>query len=92
MGDPVRLGIVEYLQRGPQTVSAVADHIGGGIARASHHLHVLLHAGLVVSRREGRFIEYALSPDLLVRGTANRPDALNFGCCRIELGQRQSRR
>ena len=91
LGDPVRLRIVECLQAGPRIVSAIAEELGGGIAQASHHLQVLLHAGLVVSRRKGRFVEYALHPELLVRGSATRPSALEFGCCRIELGERSSR-
>lgn len=91
LGDPARLQIVEYLQDGPQTVSVIAAHIGGGVARASHHLQVLLQAGLVASRRDGRLIEYALSSDVLVRGTSTRPNALDFGCCRIEPGPRPQR-
>jgi len=89
LGEPARLEIVECLQGGPKTVSVIADHVGGGMAKTSHHLQVMLHAGLVVSRKDGRFVEYALSPDLLVQGTATHPNALDFGCCRIELGRRK---
>lgn len=91
LAEPARLRIVECLQDGPRTVSAIADQVGGGVARASHHLHVLLRAGLVLARRDGRFIEYALAPELLVRGAGKRPVSLEFGCCRIELGPRRAR-
>lgn len=86
LSEPWRLRIVDLLRGGPQTVSEVADHLRIELQNASHHLRVLLHAGLVVSRRDGRFIRYSINPELFEAGKAKLPDALDFGCCRIELG------
>lgn len=92
LADPIRLQIVEILQHGPQTVTAIAEHIGGEIAKASHHLHVLWHAGLVVTERDGKFCYYALTPEILIRGSSRAPNILDLGCCRLELGSRKARR
>ncbi len=88
LGDPTRLQIVEFLQDGPQTVTAIAEHIGGEIAKASHHLHVLSHAGLVITERDGKFSYYSLAPDILMPGSPRAPSSLEFGCCRLQLGRK----
>jgi DNA-binding transcriptional ArsR family regulator len=50
----------------------------------SHHLTVLKNAGLVESRKQGRFVLYTLSPGLLqIEG--GEADHLDLGCCRLEL-------
>lgn len=92
LGDPLRLQIVEFLQDGPKSVTEIAEHLEIEIANASHHLHVLSHADLVLAERDGKFSYYALAPDILVRGTAQTPSSLEFGCCRLELGRRKSSR
>jgi len=92
LGDPTRLQIVEFLQDGPQTVTAIAEYIGGEIAKASHHLQVLWHAGLVMTERDGKFSYYSLASDILVGGSSQTPSRLEFGCCRLELGRRKPSR
>ena len=92
LGDPLRLLIVEFLQGGPRTVTSIAEHIETEIANASHHLHVLSHAGLVITERDGKFCYYSLAPDVHVRGSARELSSLDFGCCRLELGRRKSSR
>ncbi|CAN5455955.1 hypothetical protein BH18VER1_BH18VER1_20680 [soil metagenome] len=54
--------------------------------RTSHHLRCLAAAGLLNSRREGKYIFYALDPMIHRKrlGKNSRP-VLDFGCCRIEL-------
>jgi len=91
LADPLRLRIVEYLGRGTKTVSDVAEHLGVELANASHHLHVMLHARLVKSRRDGRHVRYFVNPKLL-SAEADGGDVLEFGCCRIEFGRVQARR
>ena len=86
LGDPTRLQIVEFLQDGPQTVTAIAEHIDGEIAKASHHLQLLSHAGLVMTERDGKFCYYSLASDVLVPGSSRKLNSLDFGCCRLELG------
>jgi DNA-binding transcriptional ArsR family regulator len=92
LGDPIRLRIVEFLEDGPQSVGLIAEHIGQEIANTSHHLHVLRDAGLVTMQRDGRFCYYSLAPEILIPGSSRLPNSLDFGCCRLELGRRESTR
>ena len=90
LGDPLRLKIVEFLQSGPKTVTDIAECLEIEIANASHHLHVLAHADLVTTERDGKFCYYSLAPEVHVRGSSRGPSSLDFGCCRLELGRKKS--
>ena len=92
LGDPLRLQIVEFLQSGPKTVTDIAECLETEIANASHHLHVMSHAGLVTTKRDGKFCYYSLAPDVHVRATARGLSSLDFGCCRLELGRKKTSR
>ncbi len=82
-----RLKIVETLLDGPRSVGEVAEIMRSPLQNISHHLRCLATAGLLNSRREGKFIYYALNPKIHRKATAKIPNsALEFGCCRIELG------
>jgi ArsR family transcriptional regulator len=73
-----RLQIVFFLVRARREVAAgeiqIALEIPG--PTLSHHLDVLRRAGLVQSRREERFIYYAIRPD-----TASDLVRLLTACC-----------
>src|SRR4051812_8299769 len=91
LADGDRLKIVQCLQDGPMSVGEVTRRLAARLANVSHHLRLLRQAGVVERRKQGRFVIYALSPKIH-RPTppgAGAPDALEFGCCRIELGQRK---
>ena len=82
-----RLKIIETLLDGPRSVGEVAELMGAPLQNVSHHLRCLAAAGLLDSRREGKFIFYTLNPAIHRKATRKRPrSALEFGCCRIELG------
>ena len=82
-----RLKIIETLLDGPRSVGEVAEIMASPLQNISHHLRCLAAAGLLDSRREGKFIYYALNRDILRERTPENPKwALEFGCCRIELG------
>ncbi len=52
----------------------------------SHHVHVLVVAGLVQREKRGRFVLYSLLPGVLETGDQEKTHAhLNLGCCRLEL-------
>jgi rhodanese-related sulfurtransferase/biotin operon repressor len=76
-----RLEILEHLAQGERSVEVLADRAGLSIANASQHLQQLRRAGIVVSRREGKFVFYRLAdesvPDLLaaLRRIAERNSA-----------------
>ena len=87
LADPERLKIIQCLQGGPKSVSALSDLLGADIANVSHHLGVLRHAGLVRDEKQGKFVVYSLHPDIFRPKDRRRPlHVLDFGCCRLELG------
>ena len=87
LADPERLKIVACLQTGSKNVSELAALLGQEIANVSHHLSVLRETGLVCDTKQGKFVVYALHPDIFQPKGKNQPaDSLNLGCCRLELG------
>jgi DNA-binding transcriptional ArsR family regulator len=86
LADPERLRIVSCLFSGPKNVSDIAALLQDEIVKVSHHLGVLRHANLVETEKQGRFVVYALHPEVVQ--AAKRGQAVNFidlGCCRLEL-------
>lgn len=61
LSSPKRLEMLELLAQGEKTVEVLAMEASIGMKLASAHLKVLKESRLVESRREGRFISYALS-------------------------------
>jgi len=59
LAEPHRLLVLRHLRRGPRTLGFLAKAIGVPQPLASHHLGVLLEAGLVSRRRTGRFSCYS---------------------------------
>lgn len=60
LSHPSRLELVELLAQGERSVEALADATGMSIANASQHLQHLKKSRLVISRKEGHFVFYAL--------------------------------
>lgn len=61
LGNPVRLGIVELLERGELCVCDIVDHVGTDMSNVSKHLSILKKQGIVSDRREGLKIFYSLT-------------------------------
>lgn len=70
LGDETRLRLLELLVGAERTVGQLMIATGLGQSLVSHHLRTLRNAGLVVTRRDGRWIHYALGPAAMtsVRG------------------------
>lgn len=66
LADEKRLRIVEVLQAGERCVCDLQSSLDLGQSLLSHHLRVLREAGLVRSRRDGRWVHYALSDEVLM--------------------------
>jgi ArsR family transcriptional regulator len=66
LGSPHRLEMLEHLAQGERGVEALAERVGLTVANASQHLQQLRRAGLVVSRREGKFVLYRLADDTVL--------------------------
>jgi DNA-binding transcriptional ArsR family regulator len=80
LADPVRLGALERLERGPATASELAAELGVSPTQLANHLRRLRDHGLVTTRRSGRHAYYEFAePGLrelfsIVNGLRPRPD------------------
>ena len=63
VAEPNRRRLLQLLGYGEQTVTVLASHFAVSRSAISQHLGVLAGAGLVESRREGRFQRYRLKPE-----------------------------
>ena len=85
VADPIRLGLLHQLTgvEKRRVCDLQADPpIPGNLL--SYHLRVLRDAGLVTSERRGRWVDYSLAPDALVRLHATLPfdrTPSASGCC-----------
>lgn len=66
LAHPTRIQIVECLRNGELSVSAILERIGVEPANMSQHLAVLRSKQLVVNRKEGNQVFYALRDPLLI--------------------------
>jgi ArsR family transcriptional regulator len=70
LADPARLKILEFLRRPDAQCCTFADRVcacdvesmlGLSQPAISHHMRILVRAGLVTSEKDGRFIYYRLN-------------------------------
>lgn len=68
MADPIRLEIVRRLgDGGYRCVCELLSESGVAANLLSYHLGVLRRAGLVTTRRRGRWVDYRLVPEALAQ-------------------------
>ena len=60
MGEPLRLRILQALENGEMSVSALTQLIGSTQPNVSKHLKVLQEAGLLQRRQEGNVVFYSI--------------------------------
>jgi rhodanese-related sulfurtransferase/DNA-binding transcriptional ArsR family regulator len=70
LGHGHRLELLEQLAQGERTVEILAQRAGLSVANASQHLQHLRRAGLLKSRRQGKFIYYMLADDGILNALA----------------------
>jgi ArsR family transcriptional regulator len=58
LGDPLRLRLLQTLERGEMSVADLVAATGANQANVSKHLQLLLRGGVVERRREGLFVYY----------------------------------
>lgn len=66
IGNAGRIEILEHLSQTEKSVDALAEAIGLSVANTSQHLQQLKRAGLVRSRREGKYVLYRIADDQVV--------------------------
>jgi DNA-binding transcriptional ArsR family regulator len=70
LAHPVRLRLLRTLARGSHTTGELADAWGLSPPEVSRHLAVLRRAGLLATRRQGRYVRYTVDlPGLTALGT-----------------------
>ena len=65
LAEPTRLQIVRMLKGRERCVCELTDALGAAQSRLSFHLKVLRDAGILVDRKEGRWVYYSLQEDVL---------------------------
>lgn len=64
LADPTRLAILRCVaEAGEECVCNLTDALESGQSRLSFHLRTLKDAGLLLDRRQGRWIYYSLNPE-----------------------------
>jgi ArsR family transcriptional regulator len=84
LGSPHRLEMLEHLFQGERGVEALAERVGLAVANASQHLQQLRKAGLVVSRREGKFVLYRVSDDAVLGLTTALSDVAERNLAEVD--------
>ncbi|MEU0738563.1 DUF5937 family protein [Streptomyces sp. NPDC006134] len=67
LAHPVRMQLCRHLARAPYTTSELADAHGMSAPEISRHLGVLKKAGLITTRRRGRYAQHQLELSAVVR-------------------------
>ena len=65
LSDETRLELLDQLKHGERCVCELTDAMKAGQSRLSFHLKVLKDAGLILHRREGRWMYYSINPDAI---------------------------
>jgi DNA-binding transcriptional ArsR family regulator len=65
MGEPLRLRILQELESGEQSVSALAECAGSTQPNVSKHLKILQDAGLVKRRQQGTTVYYSIADTMV---------------------------
>lgn len=63
---PHRLELLEQVAQGERSVEVLADRAHLSIANASQHLQQMRRAGLLVGRRQGKYVFYRLADDAVL--------------------------
>jgi len=84
LGSRHRLEILEHLAQGERGVEALAERAGLSVANASQHLQQLRRAGLVASRRDGKFVLYRLADDRVLGLTASLFDVAERNLAEVD--------
>lgn len=61
--DENRLQILEMLRSGEKCACKLLENLNIGQSTLSHHMKILLDAGIVISRIEGKWTHYSISQE-----------------------------
>lgn len=63
LADPNRLKVLEILSTGEKCACKLLEELSINQSTLSHHMNILCDAGIVSSRREGKWTHYSISKD-----------------------------
>jgi arsenate reductase/ArsR family transcriptional regulator len=63
LAHPVRLRVLSLLRGGELCVCQITEFMGLAPSRVSEHLSLLRRAGIIVERKEGKWVFYALTAE-----------------------------
>lgn len=66
MGEPQRLHILQELEGGERSVSAIAESVESTQPNVSKHLKILQEAGLVQRRQQGTTVYYSIADEMVL--------------------------
>jgi ArsR family transcriptional regulator len=92
LAHPARLRVLAMLRSGGLCVCQVAAAIGSPVSTVSEHLGELRKAGLLVERREGRWVTYSLADEPDVRALLDDIWSLIGKDPRVRQDERLARR
>lgn len=78
---PLRIAVIDFLQKGPQCVCDIAVAVGSERSNVSRHLSVMVSAGILESRKDGLKVIYKLKT----------PCILNFFSCVTKCLQQRAK-
>jgi len=58
--DETRLKVLELLQNGEKSASALLKQVGVGQSTLSHHMRILVESGLITVRKAGKWTYYSI--------------------------------
>ena len=61
--DENRIRILKLLQNGEKCACVLLDDLHIAQPTLSHHMKILCDSGIVVSRKEGKWMHYSISPE-----------------------------
>ena len=61
LGEPIRIQLLQALQRGERNVSDLVSAVGSTQSNVSKHLRILQDAGLVGRRQDGNNVYYSIA-------------------------------
>jgi DNA-binding transcriptional ArsR family regulator len=67
LSEPMRLRLIHALFEGEKNVTALVEDVGGTQANVSRHLQTLANAGVLVRRKEGLQVFYAIADPAIIR-------------------------
>lgn len=86
--DENRIRILKLLATGEKCACKLLEEINITQPTLSHHMKILCDSGIVVSRKEGKWMHYSISPaganiatDCLKNLTIVKPGGENKSCC-----------